>query len=887
MSTKRFVARFGLDNNNETITNVGTPQNSSDAVTKGITDVIAANTVYLQGALTQANSDIVTANTRLKFYVDDKVSYISGIDSQQNSRILTVENDTVYLHGALNTTNSNLAFANTWLQSNDATTLSLSKSYTDSSNTSLKSYSDNTFLAKSGGTITGAVSINSNLQVTGNLTVVGNVTTISANNLSVKDNMIYLNEGATGNVNPDLGFSGAYNDGIYHHAGFFRDHSSGIWKVYDNYAPEPDASPYIDQSNASFRIASFQANVGYFNEIQTTSNVAIQGTLNVYSNTAIGVPTGNTTQRPTGSYGLLRYNADTGSFEGYTASGWGSIGGAIYMANTAPSNPQNGSTWWHTDFGKLLIYYSDPDGSQWVDASPDQAGLLAKPVRQSFIAVAGQTSFTVTGGYTPGLVDVFLNGVKLVNGTDVNVSTGTYVILSSGALVGSTLEVVGLNSASLTNVVATTGGTMTGDLQVPNLTYTGTLTGSANVVNIGSGQIYKDTSGNVGIGTTSPGDKLSISSGRIRLDQDYQIVWQNSGTNRARIYGDSGNNFIFETGSSNTERMRIDSSGNVGIGTSSPVSQLNVNASTGGDFRLTRTSVGGGSSTLGSVSFGNQSSSSLSSILATEGGTTTSSILAFYTATGGTSAERMRIDSSGNVGIGTTSPSSMLTLGAGGVARFYRGDNARYGSVYADNNGLNVVSNSAGDFLYLTAAAASSGIILSTVNTERVRIDSTGTLILSQGQIKFPATQNPSSDANTLDDYEEGTWTPIVRGAGTAGTYTLGTYFATYVKIGRVVTLNCSLTAFSAASGGTGYAQITNLPFTKTGNQYEGSVRLNYVTLDANCKYVTVEFVSVGSDTSTLYLTETVGNGAAIDLPISAITTSSAINIAITYLTAT
>lgn len=95
--------------------------------------------------------------------------------------------------------------------------------------------------------------------VTGNLTVSGTTTTVNTVNLSVDDNMIYLN--ANSDVaNPDLGFAGNYNDGTYHHAGFFRDASDGYWKVFDNYAPEPDASAFIDTSNTTFRIANLQAN---------------------------------------------------------------------------------------------------------------------------------------------------------------------------------------------------------------------------------------------------------------------------------------------------------------------------------------------------------------------------------------------------------------------------------------------------------------------------------------------------------------------------------------------------------------------------------------------------------------------------------------------------
>jgi len=71
--------------------------------------------------------------------------------------------------------------------------------------------------------------------------------------------MIYLNSNSSSS-NPDLGFAGNYNDGTYAHAGFFRDHSSGIWKVFDGYLPEPDAAVNIDQANASFRVATFQAN---------------------------------------------------------------------------------------------------------------------------------------------------------------------------------------------------------------------------------------------------------------------------------------------------------------------------------------------------------------------------------------------------------------------------------------------------------------------------------------------------------------------------------------------------------------------------------------------------------------------------------------------------
>lgn len=83
--------------------------------------------------------------------------------------------------------------------------------------------------------------------------------------------------------------------------------------------------------------------------------------------------------------------------------------------------------------------------------------------------------------------------------------------------------------------------------------------------------------------------------------------------------------------------------------------------------------------------------------------------------------------------------------------------------------------------------------------------------------IKFPATQVPSAGANVLDDYEEGTWTPVV----TASTGTIGSYTANagiYTKIGRLVFayFDITITAVGSASG---YVQVS-LPFTSVLSAY-------------------------------------------------------------------
>jgi hypothetical protein len=87
--------------------------------------------------------------------------------------------------------------------------------------------------------------------------------------------------------------------------------------------------------------------------------------------------------------------------------------------------------------------------------------------------------------------------------------------------------------------------------------------------------------------------------------------------------------------------------------------------------------------------------------------------------------------------------------------------------------------------------------------------------------ITFPATQSASSDANTLDDYEEGTWTPTIQGGSSAGTTTYSSQQGFYIKIGKLVICTADLAA--SATTGTGQLQIGGLPFTSLTN-YQGAV---------------------------------------------------------------
>ena len=89
--------------------------------------------------------------------------------------------------------------------------------------------------------------------------------------------------------------------------------------------------------------------------------------------------------------------------------------------------------------------------------------------------------------------------------------------------------------------------------------------------------------------------------------------------------------------------------------------------------------------------------------------------------------------------------------------------------------------------------------------------------------ITFPATQSASSDANTLDDYEEGTWTPTWNG-GTISTISQNRY----VKVGRVVTVQLDVTLGSSALSA---ASAITLPFPNVDSYGGGS--LSYTTYSA------------------------------------------------------
>ena len=118
------------------------------------------------------------------------------------------------------------------------------------------------------------------------------------------------------------------------------------------------------------------------------------------------------------------------------------------------------------------------------------------------------------------------------------------------------------------------------------------------------------------------------------------------------------------------------------------------------------------------------------------------------------------------------------------------------------------------------------------------------------GQIQFPATQNASANANTLDDYEEGTWTPAYApSSGSFSSITYATQSGTYTKIGRMVYCHVDIATASLSLGAAGgNIRITGLPFAPALNtRLYAAQNNNWAANPPNCGVTTTgSIIEVG-----------------------------------------
>jgi len=240
-------------------------------------------------------------------------------------------------------------------------------------------------------------------------------------------------------------------------------------------------------------------------------------------------------------------------------------------------------------------------------------------------------------------------------------------------------------------------GTLTTAAQ-PNITSVGTLTSFTSTGiddNATSTAITIDSNENVGIGTSSPSNPLHLSSTSYP-----QFAIQNS-TSTYRMGVDSNQKLIFDPISGSTRNIVFQNSGageiNVGIGTSSPETKLHVYSassgasahSNGDDLFIENSSacgitIGSGATSVGTINFADSSAQYDGYIEYNHANRN----MRFATAI----SEAMRIDSSGNVGIGTTSPTQKLDVNGTVKATAFQGDGSALTNLPGGGKVLQVVS---------------------------------------------------------------------------------------------------------------------------------------------------------------------------------------------------
>jgi hypothetical protein len=305
-----------------------------------------------------------------------------------------------------------------------------------------------------------------------------------------------------------------------------------------------------------------------------------------------------------------------------------------------------------------------------------------------------------------------------------------------------------------------------------------------------------DGAGNVGINTTQPSNKFHVNSGNSNTvavfestDATSRIVLKdNSGEVHLNGIGD---NLTFGTSSSGSERMRIDSSGNVGIGTSSPSAALNiVKSGLSTQFRISNT-VSDATIKYGAIVGSHytnaeepitgmlmtSSSSSTGGSVSIGGGISAANAvnkIIFYTAANNTTltgSERMRIDTSGNVGIGTTSPSANL-------------------HVLSSGNGEIEVERASGALINLQAQSAR-GVIGTDSNHE----------------LQFKTNSSSRMTINTSGNVGIGTSSPDTKlhvegGSVLIDAYSVGENAGLFFREGFLTTDQPSITVFDMSNSG-------------------------------------------------------------------------------------
>ena len=368
---------------------------------------------------------------------------------------------------------------------------------------------------------------------------------------------------------------------------------------------------------------------------------------------------------------------------------------------------------------------------------------------------------------------------------------------------------------------------------------------TSNTIAIGTGSVEAmriDSNQNVGIGVSTPTARLEISSpnqGDVYLEggtaDSRQLrfsTFANISDHAGHLINASSTNGAIAFATGGSEAMRINSNQDVGIGTSSPSRKLHVSEAVNGDIAL----------------FTNTIDADLNINLSS--GVTLLSPSTTTLAFGTSSTERMRIDSSGNLGIGTSSPSGKLQIYSDADVTYSSstfpsdlvlsrintsGNNQVVGINFQCTGDSGVTTGNAAISAVQTGLLSSADLVFQNrdngVRIETMRIASDGKVGIGTSSPNRELTVNGEIEAtnlvltnalyvggtaasNALDDYEEGTWTPVFTGSTTPPTGFVANFLSgSYTKIGRQVVARFGVNVNNVGTGGAGTLRVTGLPF--------------------------------------------------------------------------
>ena len=405
------------------------------------------------------------------------------------------------------------------------------------------------------------------------------------------------------------------------------------------------------------------------------------------STDAVHMPVGTTGQRPTGAAGYFRYNSTLSQFEGYT-DGWGAIGGGGGSNLVSNTMTGDGST---TTISLTNNPQNENNTQVYIDGvyqNKDTYSVSGTTLTFSTAPPLGTAVEVMT--IEPTAINIPADGSV----TPAKIASGDFYFDTNTLYVDATNNRVGIGTSSprtLVNASSATGAILTLESSDTSLTTNGV---------IGGIDFYSNDSS-----TNGTGAKVNI-----------RAIGQNSsGTATALTFGTSS------SGSATAvEAMRIDASGNVGIG-ASPATQLFVKSASNAANVFAIESADASQR----LQFGVNTSNGGSYIFEQK-------VQALRFGTSDT--ERMIIDSSGLVGIGTSSPTDLLSVGTLGstaapVLTIGSATNGQGQIYFGDGAGAARYRG------YIGYVHSSDYMTFGTSATERMRIDSSGRLLVNTTSI--------------------------------------------------------------------------------------------------------------------------------------------------------